>query len=283
MSESHRASRVRRVLRIARLVGLALCVVLAACFVLVWPEADMLMRIQLIFAPLTALIWVFSYIDLTLRDIGILFCLIGLPILAEITCEMGGPAAVLLGTGLIAHIIAKRRRRRLKPTIQRILKCFVASSATASAVLWVLTSTLYTLSIGFAGWHVTLGKLEGDRGAMIIRGLWCTTSFDAFTCGPFKLNTAYEVDWSLNWPAFASNGSPSMYLVILAIPFWLPTLFFAACSYVLWTQPRLNKPGICGECGYDLRGNTTGRCSECGTMCEERLQGAATVEQGNTK
>jgi drug/metabolite transporter (DMT)-like permease len=27
-------------------------------------------------------------------------------------------------------------------------------------------------------------------------------------------------------------------------------------------------PGLCQACGYNLRGNTSGRCPECGTACE---------------
>ncbi len=44
-------------------------------------------------------------------------------------------------------------------------------------------------------------------------------------------------------------------LIVLAIP----TL------YVLYGYRRI-PPGHCQKCGYDLTGNTSGRCPECGNV-----------------
>ena len=54
----------------------------------------------------------------------------------------------------------------------------------------------------------------------------------------------------------------------------LSLIALASCGTVWWVwRPRLNATanmphGSCGSCGYDLRGNVSGRCPECGTPCE---------------
>ena len=53
---------------------------------------------------------------------------------------------------------------------------------------------------------------------------------------------------------------------------WLPTVvtcvFWGACPFVsLRLRHRLRrKRGLCLKCGYDLTGNESGVCSECGTV-----------------
>ena len=55
------------------------------------------------------------------------------------------------------------------------------------------------------------------------------------------------------------------------IPLWIPTLLFAALSYMLIVpvhrRRKRKKLGLCLECGYDLRGSK-GTCPECGTEFE---------------
>ena len=56
----------------------------------------------------------------------------------------------------------------------------------------------------------------------------------------------------------------------LVFPLWLPTAFLATTGTVpLVHGPlrrwRRKRNGWCLECGYNLTGNRSGRCSECGT------------------
>jgi len=58
--------------------------------------------------------------------------------------------------------------------------------------------------------------------------------------------------------------------VSVDLPAWLPAPLFAA--YPLWAflrgpwrRRRRRAKGLCVGCGYDLTGNVTGVCSECGT------------------
>ena len=50
--------------------------------------------------------------------------------------------------------------------------------------------------------------------------------------------------------------------VAISIPLWLPFLASAALAGALARRRR--PPGACPRCGYDLTGNTTSICPECG-------------------
>lgn len=52
-------------------------------------------------------------------------------------------------------------------------------------------------------------------------------------------------------------------LYFIGVPLWLPGLLFGALAVWLWHRSRLPQPGRCRGCGYDLRGNVSGRCPEC--------------------
>ena len=55
------------------------------------------------------------------------------------------------------------------------------------------------------------------------------------------------------------SGSGSVF-----VPIWCVLLPFAILTHILWRRDRRIPPGHCQECGYNLTGNVTGVCSECG-------------------
>jgi len=50
------------------------------------------------------------------------------------------------------------------------------------------------------------------------------------------------------------------------LPLWIPFVLVGAPLAVAWGRERARvPPGHCRKCGYDLTGNISGRCPECGT------------------
>ena len=47
-------------------------------------------------------------------------------------------------------------------------------------------------------------------------------------------------------------------------PLWLPLAVIGVPTILAWRRDRRIPPGHCQRCGYDLTGNVSGRCSECG-------------------
>ncbi len=74
---------------------------------------------------------------------------------------------------------------------------------------------------------------------------------------PWYFGTPWE--WEF-WPRFTASGNFSVY----SFPLWMPALLFGLPAAALWCNRRRIPPGHCRACGYDLTGNVSGRCPECG-------------------
>lgn len=68
----------------------------------------------------------------------------------------------------------------------------------------------------------------------------------------------------LRWPTFerAVNADQWTYLLV---PHWFANLVAWSLFIVLWRKARKHPKGCCQKCGYDLKGNESGVCSECGS------------------
>ena len=51
---------------------------------------------------------------------------------------------------------------------------------------------------------------------------------------------------------------------VFTLPLWIPLAIVAIPTAILWYRDRRPPPGRCQECGYDLTGNLSGVCPECG-------------------
>ena len=62
------------------------------------------------------------------------------------------------------------------------------------------------------------------------------------------------------WPVRSGIGD----LECNIVPMWLLIATVAIPTAFLWYRDRRPPPGRCRRCGYDLTGNVSGRCPECG-------------------
>lgn len=73
----------------------------------------------------------------------------------------------------------------------------------------------------------------------------------------------WSVTWAREWP-FWPHMRPGEWESDYSIPLWLPFLAFAIPT-AFFRRFALRQPaGHCQRCGYDLTGNVSGRCPECG-------------------
>ncbi len=73
------------------------------------------------------------------------------------------------------------------------------------------------------------------------------------------------------WRPTMNSGVPSLagssYLIV---PWPLFVLIFGTMLHILWRkeQQRQDESRLCEQCGYNLIGNISGICSECGTTVD---------------
>ena len=59
----------------------------------------------------------------------------------------------------------------------------------------------------------------------------------------------------------------------LSVPYWFLVILFGLLPgiwFIQWRRQRKLEPNACPQCAYDLTGNETGVCPECGTQLEVR-------------
>ncbi len=84
-----------------------------------------------------------------------------------------------------------------------------------------------------------------------------------------------EVSAALPWTEFAHNwlgfSLPRKdFQGIIRIPVWLLVLATGLPTAILLWRDRRPKAGFCEVCKYDLTGNESGTCPECGTAVDSR-------------
>jgi len=108
-------------------------------------------------------------------------------------------------------------------------------------------------------------------------GLSCGRLYVYFDNSPDRFVPVYCVcddfaSWS-EWFGFLSAGLLPSYRSVgqgyywgANCPLWIPFILVGLPTAWLWYADRRRPaPGAC-RCGYDLTGNTSGRCPECGSQ-----------------
>ncbi|MCL4196643.1 MAG: hypothetical protein KJZ69_04055 [Phycisphaerales bacterium] len=146
-----------------------------------------------------------------------------------------------------------------------------------STIKWggtVLTVLLLAVWLGSAWWQVPL-RQGGGRGAI---GLGAGQLLATWPMrGPAPSRGMYVEAFELRiggfswW--FASRHLPVVVkgstLHLVGVPLWSLALATGLPSAWLWFRDRRRAPGLCVHCGYDLRGNASGVCPECGAARDQ--------------
>lgn len=81
------------------------------------------------------------------------------------------------------------------------------------------------------------------------------------------LRAQFKFEWpTLLTPEYHSIPSGAW----VTVPLWIPLLTFAAVAFVAWRSHRNRPPCVCLKCEYDLTGNVSGVCPECGESLRSR-------------
>lgn len=123
----------------------------------------------------------------------------------------------------------------------------------------LVVCVLLTLMIAASRWW-SVERRGGTYGGIIGRGRLVV----------LKYGNPDLVDWQLrrntppgflSWSTLRVGATP---VVHLRTPLWMLLAIVAVPTVCLWRRDRRHPAGHCSACGYDLTGNLSGVCSECG-------------------
>ena len=115
---------------------------------------------------------------------------------------------------------------------------------------WLSVSyTRPTWSVEIDWWAVTYASTPAER---------------PFKTSGFEVRNAFQLDIDLDLNLFFWKPPPPR--KIYSMPLIPPLLvLIIPTAYLWWRDRRRIPPGHCQKCGYDLTGNVSGVCPECGS------------------
>lgn len=175
-----------------------------------------------------------------------------------VTAECGATRmTTMLGSGWL-----RRRNGRLG----RVCKWAGLCGCSVAAAGWIM-SLFVAVGLGLAG-----NQLLTPKGgiAFLARPHWSGSLWQG------------EANWSIERQRFPHGWIPIYHpasraagasLSFTFIPYWLSLIVLAVPTAILFYRDRRYPPGHCQRCGYDLTGNVSGACPECGRATDRVVAG----------
>jgi hypothetical protein len=109
----------------------------------------------------------------------------------------------------------------------------------------------------------------GDVGGGLHRGMGLELNRGQLRLGrtPNWYVHGFELSWATSpwmWGFAPEQGSATWGI---ALPLWIPLFVLSVPAYCMW-RPIDRGRSLCPRCSYDLTGNTTGVCPECGAAVQ---------------
>ena len=165
--------------------------------------------------------------------------------------------------------------------IRKTLILLLTILALGTAVAWI--GSLVAPPSATGDW--TLWSGPGSKSCLMIHNGWIGISGYADASSPVK-----PVDWDFAGFAYCQApvlpGSdrgrilrdvPPRRVALVVVPLWFPFVIFSAYPVIAFIRGPLRRhqrrrKGLCVKCGYDLAGNVSGVCPECGAeTSDERV------------
>ncbi|GMU32364.1 MAG: hypothetical protein AMXMBFR20_02360 [Planctomycetia bacterium] len=161
---------------------------------------------------------------------------------------------VALECPLVAGLPYKRRRLKRGLALLNLASALALTLASAASFQWSLTYFGATHNVMF----IAGGLYIPPKLTRVGQGITFERSMTA------KLPWKIRLEFFFKLPSWSGTDS-------LFIPFGWPVVILAAGSmFALWKVPRGFPDGHCQSCGYNLTGNQSGICPECGTTTARR-------------
>ncbi len=147
---------------------------------------------------------------------------------------------------------------RNRPSWRRFLKWAGLAACIAIFLIWT-GSGWFVVSYSWSG-RTLAYNLDLHNGQIV----FFTRSYNSNIELPYRTVCWYRNSWR-NPPEFHWGlqvcGTPSWGFTL---PLWVPFLLAGVTTSMLLYRDRRYPPGHCCKCGYDLTGNVSGLCPECG-------------------
>ena len=134
---------------------------------------------------------------------------------------------------------------------------------------WVtLGACILITTLWAAGWRWSFSYSTTHWSVAVVGGVFGITIGRVGTLYQYPLNRLNIEEFPRKWrwmiwrPHYTSFAPSPGFVVI--IPLWMVFLPVALLTAMLWRHDPRSLPGRCRGCGYNLTGNVTGICPECG-------------------